>query len=83
MCHAGTYRIYGLCSLGHSPYAPGWGMGRTEDIDSVAMELMEKEIIPEIEILLPNLYNRESALAAIRRGLQDVADKYGDGGESD
>lgn len=78
IAHAGSWRSYGLLRIGHAPWNFGSSLGRCYDIDSVATPLVEAGIIPEIEILLPNLYSREKALEAIRRGLQDVADKYGE-----
>jgi hypothetical protein len=78
LCHAGVWRAYRLAHLGHAPWDFGCGLGQALDIDRAAMGLVEAGVIPEIEILLPNIYNRESALECIRRGLEDIQEKYAD-----
>lgn len=74
--HAGVWRAYALGMEGHAPWQFGLTLGRTEQIDHIAMPLIEAKIIPEIEVLIPNVYSKQSALEATQRSIVDIAEKY-------
>lgn len=72
LAHPAVYRGLGMPISGHCPINLGFGMGRNQNIDNVAASLADAGVIQPIELLLPSIYNKQTALETVRRSLMDM-----------
>lgn len=73
LCHAGTYRYYGICSVGGFPaYIGGLGWGTVPSTESAVDRLVDAGMMERPTIVGKHIYSEFAARAVIEQVIQQL-----------
>lgn len=73
ICHGGIFRVLGICAIELAPFDVGSGHGHHDSTARVVPRLVEEQVLPPVQIILPErIYSKQAAVEALRKAVADV-----------
>jgi hypothetical protein len=73
-CHAGTYRYYGICSVGGAPGRHNSGWGRVGSCRDEAQKLADAGLVEMPQLIWSGVYSESAAVRVVEEAVKAVQD---------